>query len=247
MNTTTKKHLNYFLNTIPEKKISEFIKLISQNEISKNSDTYDLKEKLNLLPDEIKIVKKILNDLEPESILIGLELLSEINHLENISQENTTLSWTSPVIFHKKADNTKSTIIEMINSAKKSITFVGYYIMPDTEDIFSALINAANRGVKIRLCFDKAKKFIKIIKKLWQDQAPFPLVYTFRPKEEHSSLHAKVLIIDSSQLLITSANLTGRAITRNVEMGIKHNGESAKDAEALVDSLIDNHFLEEIA
>jgi len=247
LNPTTRKHLIHLLNVLPETKISEFKKLITQKKISKKSDIYDLKEQLNLLPAEIKIVKKVLNDLELESILIALELLKEINQQQNENQDNTSLSWTSPVIFHKKADNTKNTIIDMIDSSKKSITFVGYYIMPDTTEIFAALINAANRGVKIRLLFDKAKKFLRIIKKIWGEQAPFPLIYTYKPKKEKSSLHAKVLVIDSEQLLITSANLTGRAITRNVEIGIKHIGDPAKDAEELVDSLIENKFLEEIS
>lgn len=246
MNSVSRKNINYLLETLPEKKLKEFSKLLSQKKISKKSGTYDLKDKLNLLPDEIRIVKKVLSNLDPESILIALELLGEINSNKQTTNENTSLSWTSPIVFHKKADTTKSTIIEMIKSAKKSITFVGYYIMPDTTEIFSALIDASNRGVVIRLCFDKARKFFKIIKKLWQNKAPFPSVYTFRPKEEHSSLHAKVLIIDSNQLLITSANLTGRAISRNVEMGIKHVGKSAKNADELVDSLIENEFLEEI-
>jgi len=246
MNSTIRKNLLHILNSLPEKKIQKLKKLLDEKNISKDSDVYDLKEKLNLFPDEIKMIKKILNSLEPSSIIIALDLLNEINVKETQVKENTSLSWTSPVIFHKKADTTRSTIIEMINSSSKSITFVGYYIMPDTSDIFTALINAANRGVKIRLLFDKAKKFLKIIESLWKEQAPFPSVFTFKPKEKFSSLHAKVLIIDSEQLLITSANLTGRAITRNIEMGVKHFGKTAKDAEELIDSLIDNKFMEKI-
>jgi HKD family nuclease len=246
MDSITRKYLNKLLNILPEKKILELMKMISENKISKNSTTYDLKDKLDLSSEEIKITKQILLNLEPESILIALDLLREIKNQKYNILQNTSLSWTSPVLFHKKADTTKNTIIEMINSSKKSITFVGYYIMPDTEEIFDALIDAANRGIQIRLLFDKARKFIKTIKKIWQNRAPFPLVYTYKSKEEKSSLHAKVLIIDSEQLLITSANLTGRAITRNVEIGIKHIGKSAKDAEELVDSLVENKFLEVI-
>ncbi len=50
------------------------------------------------------------------------------------------------------------------------------------------------------------------------------------------------MIIDGKELLITSANLTGRVISRNVEIGIRHKGNSAKNADKLVRTLIQNEF-----
>ena len=81
----------------------------------------------------------------------------------------------------------------------------------------------------------------KIIQSNWDDEKPFPEIFTYKDKK--SSLHAKVLIIDSKEILITSANMTGRAMQRNIEMGIYHKGQPAKEAENLIQELIhDGYF-----
>ena len=65
----------------------------------------------------------------------------------------------------------------------------------------------------------------------------------YKPKQKRSSLHAKVVIIDDSQLLVTSANMTGNAIETNIEMGIIHKGKIVKDAKTLFQSLIYEGFM----
>jgi phosphatidylserine/phosphatidylglycerophosphate/cardiolipin synthase-like enzyme len=50
------------------------------------------------------------------------------------------------------------------------------------------------------------------------------------------------LIIDSKEILITSANMTGRGMQRNLEMGIYHKGQPAKEAENLIKELIDDRY-----
>ncbi len=242
MNTMIRRNLENLLLDLSDSKIIKLKKLLEDKSIDKNTDIYKLKSELSLTSNEIILVKKVLDDfVDPLSIILSLELISEINALKTQKQDN--LVWTSPFVFNENADKTSGTILEMINSAKESITIVGYTIEPDTQDVFTALQDAANRGVKIRLLFDKATKHIEVVEGFWKNKATFPKIYSYKPKSQRSSLHAKVLIIDSKELLITSANLTGRGITRNVEMGLRHKGESAKDAEKLVDTLVANEYL----
>lgn len=244
MNSKIRKDLESLLLDLSDKKIEKFKELIEENKIDSNTDVYKLKSELNLTGDEINLVKNVMNNFDSTtSIVIGLDLISEINQLKEEKRKSNSLVWTSPFVFNDKADSTKSSILELINSAKKSITIVGYTIEPDTGDVFEALENASKRGVQIRLLFDKAKKYLDIIENFWKTKGTFPKVYSYQAKNQRTSLHAKVLIIDSKELLITSANLTGRGITRNVEMGIRHKGESAKDAEELVDTLVANDYL----
>ena len=120
----------------------------------------------------------------------------------------------------------------MINDAKESIIFVVYAMADDeNQDIFDALKNKAKeRHVKIKIIFDKATKAKKwgkwtkspkkIIAKVWGDIEYFSEIYSYDDKD--GSLHAKFLVVDGKEILVTSANMTDRAMTRNLEMGIRH-------------------------
>jgi len=54
------------------------------------------------------------------------------------------------------------------------------------------------------------------------------------------------LVIDGKEILVTSANMTDRAMTRNLEMGIRHRGEVASDASDLIELLIEKGIVSEI-
>lgn len=233
---------------LSSKKISNFKKLILENKIDKNTNLFELRSKLNLTSEETSVVKNVLDCFDDlNSILLSIDLISEIYKLRETNEKSHSLVWTSPFVFNEDADTTKTTLLDMIDSAKKSIIIVGYTIERDTKEIFAALEHASQKGVAIKLLFDNAEKFVPLVEKMWENKGTLPQLYSYKPKKmKHSSLHAKVMIIDGKELLITSANLTGRGISRNVEIGIRHKGNSAKNAEKLVRTLIQNEFLVKI-
>jgi len=233
---------------LSSKKISNLKKLIQENKIDKNTNLFELRSKLNLTSEETTIVKNVLDSFDDlNGILLSIDLISEIYKLRDTNEKSHSLVWTSPFVFNEDADNTKTTLLDMIDSAKKSITIVGYTIERDTKEIFAALEHASQKGVAIKLLFDNAEKFVPLVEKMWENKGTLPQLYSYKPKKtKHSSLHAKVMIIDGKELLITSANLTGRGISRNVEIGIRHKGNSAKNAEKLVKTLIQNEYLVKI-
>ena len=106
--------------------------------------------------------------------------------------------------------------------------------------------------LKIRFVFDnveqkqelgkKYNSIKEIIRKMWDENVPFPEIYNYKGKS--ASLHAKAVIIDSKEIFSTSANMSGRAIKRNFEMGICHIGKPAKDAEKVIDELIKKRWFE---
>jgi phosphatidylserine/phosphatidylglycerophosphate/cardiolipin synthase-like enzyme len=52
-------------------------------------------------------------------------------------------------------------------------------------------------------------------------------------------MHIKATLIDGEYLLLSSANLTGAALERNMELGIVvHSGDLPQTAENLIDGLI---------
>lgn len=144
----------------------------------------------------------------------------------------------------------------MINRSKKSIILVGYAMQYNgNEEIFESLKTAAiERNVKIKIIFDKAttpKKWgtwtnspKRIILKSWGSAKPLPIIYSY--DHPHSSLHAKFMIVDDIDIFVTSANMTGRVMKQNLEIGIRHHGQTARDLVEVINLLIHNDIIQKI-
>ena len=75
----------------------------------------------------------------------------------------------------------------------------------------------------------------------WPDDAPRPGVYTWGDDDDQiAKLHAKVIVVDRRDLLITSANLTGHGMSGNLELGARLTGRPARQAHDHILGLISN-------
>ena len=145
---------------LSSKKISKLKKLIEEKKISKKTNLFELRSKLNLTSEETTTVKNVLDSFDDlNGVLLSIDLITEIHKLQDLNEKSHSLVWTSPFVFNEDADNTKTTLLDMIDSAKKSIIIVGYTIERDTKEIFAALEHASQKGVAIKLLFDNAEKF----------------------------------------------------------------------------------------
>jgi phosphatidylserine/phosphatidylglycerophosphate/cardiolipin synthase-like enzyme len=64
----------------------------------------------------------------------------------------------------------------------------------------------------------------------WRDGVPRPRIFTWPGgADEKSAVHAKLLIADRNDALVTSANLTYHGFERNLEMGIRVTGHAAAE------------------
>lgn len=251
------KSIDRFIANISESKIRKFCDMLEKKEITLIDSFFKIKRILSVDSREEKYFLEILSNFSNhEDFILLTQLTIKLIQIKNNSEIETALVWSSPIKFHKKISQTYSNFLKMINDSNDSIIFVGY-AMTDQEnkEIFKAFKNAAKeRGVNIKIIFDKATKAKKwgkwtkspkqIITKLWGDIEHFPEIYSYDYKD--SSLHAKFLIIDEKEILVTSANMTDRAMTRNLEMGIRHRGKIAKDASELVELLIQKKIFTEI-
>ena len=116
------------------------------------------------------------------------------------------------------AEYTHETVYKMINRAKHSITIVGYW-MYDIDDLIKKISDLQEvRNLKVRFILDSAQKWKRQILHVWNKK--------YRPEilevntDHVKTLHAKLIIIDNSEILITSANLTMNAMEKNIEAGI---------------------------
>jgi phosphatidylserine/phosphatidylglycerophosphate/cardiolipin synthase-like enzyme len=122
--------------------------------------------------------------------------------------------------------NTTEVWLEMISSAKRSINLGQFYISHKKgealEPILNAIVEAANRGVKVRLIVDgnMYKTYPETADLLNQYENIDVHVYNLS-EITGGVLHAKYFIVDEEEIFIGSQNFDWRALTHIHELGIR--------------------------
>jgi len=240
------KDCKLLVSNISNEKLNEVITLISNKKIDSKSSKLKLGSCIDLDDDEISLLKNILVNFSNQQLPLIFKLINEIKITEEKFKEKTSLVWTGPVIFSDYAENTSTTMIRMINSADDSIILFSYVLMENTKKIFNSLIKASKRGIPIKLAFNDGEKEKKKVIKMWEENVTLPKIFTFNPHKKGTSLHAKILIIDKSEILTTSANITSHGIHSNIEFGMRHKGKIANDAHKLIKLLEKKKHLVEV-
>ena len=142
------------------------------------------------------------------------------------SEQSTELVWTGPTTPFVSARRTEQALLQVINSAEQSL-FITSFVAYDVSKIVKALNSANNRGVSISMLLESSKDHggsinIDTIGKM-HTLVPSAQLYSWQDKTEDFTdgrVHAKVAVADKTLCFITSANLTGYALERNMEAGV---------------------------
>lgn len=119
---------------------------------------------------------------------------------------------------------------QVINSAEKTL-FITSFVAYGVSTIVKALNAANDRGVVISMLLELSKEhggsinFDAIGKMM--TLVPGARLYAWHEKAEpflDGSVHAKVAVADGMMCFITSANLTGNAMDKNMEAGVLISG-----------------------
>jgi cardiolipin synthase A/B len=142
------------------------------------------------------------------------------------SEQSTELVWTGPTTPFVSARRTEQALLQVINSAEHSL-FITSFVAYDVSTIVQAMNTAARRGVSISILLELSKAQggnvsidgIEMMRVL----VPKARYFAWYDKDElfqEGSVHAKVAVGDGKVCFITSANLTGYAMDRNMEAGV---------------------------
>lgn len=149
---------------------------------------------------------------------------------EVANQQSTELVWTGPTTPFVSARRTEQALLQVINAAEQTL-FITSFVAYDVSTIVKALNAAAARGVAISMLlelsqdhggsisFDAIGKMSALV--------PAARLYAWREKADPFSdgrVHAKVAVADGRVCFITSANLTGHAMEKNMEAGVLISG-----------------------
>ena len=221
------------------------VDLIEKEQVTNKMTTYEWSSQLinldvpsSLLSDVIVAWSNC--DLPPSLLAFGLAVSSETK-LQLLKKAPTMdLVWTGP--YPPSAGNVRSTLAvmqEMIASSKKRILLVGYSLTLTSEApkiVLDQLIAAKKRGCDIRIALHDNGFNYKNMMSAWPKDITLPtlLKWDGKPGDDMSSLHAKLLLVDHSELLVTSANFTHHGLFTNIEVGVRVKGEIAQQ--------MSNHF-----
>jgi len=147
------------------------------------------------------------------------------------------LVWTGPEAHVSHARDTAVVVRQLFEQARRSVLIAGF-CFDHGEDIFRPLHAAMkDRGVEAQVFLDiegeaasgrgvavfADEAVRRFLASNWPFGEPYPQVF-YDPRTAAPgafvSLHAKCIIVDEAQTLVTSANFTDRGQTRNIEVGV---------------------------
>jgi phosphatidylserine/phosphatidylglycerophosphate/cardiolipin synthase-like enzyme len=142
------------------------------------------------------------------------------------ADQSTELVWTGPTTPFVSARRTEQALLQVINAAKLTL-FITSFVAYDVSGIVKALNEASDRGVLISMLLESSQGHggsisIDVIGKM-KALVPDARIYAWRDKADLFSdgrVHAKVAVADARMCFITSANLTGFAMDKNMEAGV---------------------------
>jgi len=145
---------------------------------------------------------------------------------EAIDSEEYELVWTGPSTAIVPTRKTAQVLLEVISSAEKTL-FITSFVAYKVESILDAIREAIARDVKVELLLESSKEHGGSIDydvvQAMRDELPGAKIYTWTVKEgdfEGGKVHAKVAVADGCKCFLTSANLTGHAMEKNMEAGM---------------------------
>lgn len=142
------------------------------------------------------------------------------------AEQSTELVWTGPTTPFVSARRTEQALLQVINAANATL-FITSFVAYDVSSIVKALNAAIDRGVLISMLLESSQDHggsitIDAIGKM-RALVSSAQLYAWRDKADPFSdgrVHAKVAVADAGMCFITSANLTGFAMEKNMEAGV---------------------------
>jgi phosphatidylserine/phosphatidylglycerophosphate/cardiolipin synthase-like enzyme len=136
------------------------------------------------------------------------------------------LVWTGPTTPFVAPRRTEQVLLDVIQRAKTEL-FIVSFVAYDAPSIVSAINSATDRGVEAPILLEASStedgSLLVDPVAVMKDQVPSATIYiwTDRPYPfTNGRVHAKVAVADGTTAFVTSANLTGHALEKNMEAGV---------------------------
>lgn len=177
----------------------------------------------------INQIKKLFPSLNDQEVLKLLALLRLHYDNEEKNKESFNIVTTYPGMLDQ-APLTQSTVVvikSLIAKANESILLTGYSISPFIKEILELIKVKSEAGLHVEVFVDCNKSSLFLIHYFSQNKTDNVKIYILDKTkvDDRTALHAKLLVIDKTTALISSANLSENGFMKNIEVGAVVTGE----------------------
>jgi cardiolipin synthase len=148
---------------------------------------------------------------------------------ETRGEQQVSVVWTGPASYEVPIRATSAVLTDVIAEARHELIVVSFAAYK-VANVVEALRAAAERNVTVRLMLESvadSKGKLTHDAKLAFDALPDGVGFYVWPADRrvttaggHAAMHAKCAVADGRIAFVTSANLTGAAMTENMELGL---------------------------
>lgn len=135
----------------------------------------------------------------------------------------------------------------MIEGSKRNILITGYSLSSYFSELTDTIIDKSQKGVFVKFFINNIEKQPDV-DKLLRYRGHFLKLYDYSNEDDKmAALHAKVISVDMSKTLITSANLSYHGQQGNIELGALIESENtAKQLDEVMTQLIFKKIFREV-
>ncbi len=193
-------------------------------------------------------------EIDESAVSTALRVANRLRFVERLARPEIEIAWTGPAASGPLVRSTSVVLEEMLESVREAgeVLLVGYALTVESgttmERVVELLVESARRRAALSIVLhsdeDETTNLDNLFK-LWDVFVKKPKVYTWRPPADHpfTKLHAKCLVVDRLDALVTSANFTFHGLESNLELGLRVRGPQAAAIAERFDHLIASEVL----
>ena len=163
-------------------------------------------------------------------VLAGVLMGASIAYRRTQSECSVELVWTGPTTPFVPTRRTEQVFLDLIGQARNDLFLVSF-VTYDVPSVVDALNAACTRNVDVRILLETSTGHggslaVDPIETM-QRNVPAASLYTWADRSgefAEGRVHAKVAVADGCAAFLTSANLTGHALGKNMEVGVMITG-----------------------
>jgi phosphatidylserine/phosphatidylglycerophosphate/cardiolipin synthase-like enzyme len=202
---------------------------------------------------ELLAARSALDPAQGPSVALAVDAARERERAAR--QQRVSIVWTGPETDAVPVRRTDQALLELIARASRKLIVVSFAVYK-VREIAHALVAASQRGCDVSVVLESeaesgGKVTFEMSAALGSDVAAHANLYSWpyelRPETgagRRASLHAKCAVADGERLLVSSANLTEYAFTKNMELGLLvEGGDIPRRVDAHLAALISDSVL----
>lgn len=173
-----------------------------------------------------KLVAAWLDSHMPPAELAGMLTAASAAYHRAMGEQEIELVWTGPSSRLVATRKTEQALLQVIDAAALRL-FLTSFVAYDVGSIMGALERAIERGVRVSMLLEASDLHGGVISfdaiGKMKSSLPKAKLFSWVHKGEGfdgGSVHAKVAVADEKFCFISSANLTGHAMEKNMEAGV---------------------------